>query len=265
MSYVESKLVNSAGKMAKLLGTDLFLDGQGTQSTPVQLDGMLAGLDDGTAYPTYAGITRSDIATGANQGINAYKATPTGGLLSLASVQTAYGSAWFGNEHVDLIVTDQPTWDIFWNKIQPQQRFMDESSDVAKIGYEAFKYNGATVVVDQYNLAGYMWLLNTKYIQFWISTHPKYQFGQMALRESDLPKNGGEFGERCDANPEPSIASKVDAKARVETMGRPPASRDEDIVRSAGKEEPAGEPFTGWKEAGLVLGFRGDLCQGWKN
>lgn len=39
MSYVESKLVNSAGKMAKLLATDMYLDGQGTNSSSIQLDG----------------------------------------------------------------------------------------------------------------------------------------------------------------------------------------------------------------------------------
>jgi hypothetical protein len=182
MSYVETKLVNAAGKMAKLLGTDLFLDGQGTNSSIIQLDGMQAGLDDGTTYTTYAGITRTDIATGANVGINGYKAALA--TLSLAGVQTAYGSTWFGNEHVDLIPTTQPVWDILWNKIQPQQRFLEESSDVAKIGFQALRYNGASIVVDQYAPTGVMWFLNTKYIQFWISTLPKYQFGFTGWKEA---------------------------------------------------------------------------------
>lgn len=47
MSYVESKLVNAAGKMAKLLATDMYLDGQGTNSTSIQLDGFQAAIDDG--------------------------------------------------------------------------------------------------------------------------------------------------------------------------------------------------------------------------
>ena len=182
MSYVESKMVNASGKMAKLLGTDLFLDGQGTNSSIIQLDGMQSGLDDGTTYTSYGGITRTDIATGANVGINGYKAALA--TLSLAGVQTAYGSTWFGNEHVDLIPTAQPVWDILWNKIQPQQRFMEESSDVAKIGFQALRYNGASIVVDQYAPSGVMWFLNTKYIQFWISTLPKYQFGFTGWKEA---------------------------------------------------------------------------------
>lgn len=47
MSYVESKLVNAAGRMAQLLGTDIFLDGQGQQSAVINLDGFTASIDDG--------------------------------------------------------------------------------------------------------------------------------------------------------------------------------------------------------------------------
>ena len=155
MSYVESKMVNASGKMAKLLGTDCFLDGQGTGSSIIQLDGFNAAIDDGTNFASYAGITRSDIASGANVGINAYYASvPT---LSLAAVQTAFGAAWFGNERVDLIATTQPVWDTFWGKIQPQQRFMESDTDLAKIGFRAMLYNGASLTVDQYAPTGLMY------------------------------------------------------------------------------------------------------------
>jgi len=110
MSYVETKLVNASGKMAKLLGTDQFLDGQGTNSSIINLDGLQAAIDDGTTYTAYAGVTRTDIASGANVGINGYKASAA--TLSLAAVQTAYGATWFGNEHVDLMPTTQVVWDI---------------------------------------------------------------------------------------------------------------------------------------------------------
>jgi hypothetical protein len=182
MSYVESKMVNAAGKMAKLIGTDAFLDGQGTISPTIAVDGFTAAIDDGNTYPTYAGITRSDIATGDNVGINSYVATvPT---LSLSAVQTAYGSCWFGNERVDLMPTTQAVWDTLWSKIQPQQRFNEESSDVAKIGFQSLRYNGASVVVDQYAPTGVLWFLNTKYIQFWVSTMRKYQFGFTGWKEA---------------------------------------------------------------------------------
>ena len=183
MSYVESKMANAGLKMAKLLGTDIWLDGQGTDSTAIALDGMEAAVDDGLLYVAYGGITRSDIASGDNNGINAYVLN-VNGKMALSQVQTAFGACWFGSEHPDLIATTQPVWDVFWNKIQPQQRFEDADTDVAKIGFRAMRFNGASVVVDQYLASGYMYLLNTKYIQFWITTYPKYQFGFTGWKEA---------------------------------------------------------------------------------
>lgn len=183
MSYVETKMVNAGGKMAKLLGTDAFLDGQGSGSTTIQIDGLNASVDDGSNFTAYAGITRSDIASGANVGINSYYAGSIG-ALSLSTVQTAFGASWFGSERVDLILTTQAVWDVFWNKIQPQQRFNEESTDVAKIGFHSMRYNGASVVVDQYCPTGLMYGLNTKYIQFWVSTLPLFQFGFTGWKEA---------------------------------------------------------------------------------
>lgn len=45
-----------------------------------------------------------------NQGINGYVAALA--TFTMSGMQTAYGSAWFGNEHVDLIATTQTVWDI---------------------------------------------------------------------------------------------------------------------------------------------------------
>ena len=183
MSYVESKMANAGLKMAKLLGTDLWLDGQGTNSTAIALDGMESAIDDGTLYPSYGGITRSDIATGDNVGINSYVLN-VNGKLALSQVQTAFGSCWFGSEHPDLLAMTQTIWDVLWNKIQPQQRFEEADTDVAKIGFRAMRFNGASAVVDQYMPSGYLFLFNTKYIQFWITTYPKYQFGFTGWKES---------------------------------------------------------------------------------
>lgn len=184
MSYVESKLVNASGRMAQLLATDMYLDGNGTSSPTTAVDGFNRAFDNGNQFSTYGGITRSDlVANGTNnQGINGYYASVA--TLSLAALQTAYGSAWFGSEHVDLISTTQAIWDIIWNKIQPQQRFMEESSDVAKVGFMALKWNGASIVVDQYAPSGNIYGINTKHVQLWLSTLPKYQFGFTGWKEA---------------------------------------------------------------------------------
>lgn len=45
MSYVESKMVNASGRMAELLATDMYLDGQGTGSPATALDGKPSSID----------------------------------------------------------------------------------------------------------------------------------------------------------------------------------------------------------------------------
>lgn len=182
MSHVESKMVNASGKMAKLLATAFYGDGQGVITQPLEIDGFAAQIDDGTNYAQYAGITRSDISTVANTGINAYYASQPSFALSI--LQTAFGATWFGAEHVDLICCPQAQWDSIWNKIQPQQRFMEESSDVAKIGFQSLRFNGVSVVVDQYCPAGKIWGINTNYLYFYVTTLPKYQFGFTGWKEA---------------------------------------------------------------------------------
>lgn len=181
-SLVESKMINASGRMAELLATDLYLDGQGTGSSAIQLDGLDAAIDDGTNYVTYASTTRADIAVGANQGLNAYYKSVA--ALALADLNTAFGASWFGSEHVDLIVTTQAIWNIIWGKLQPQQRLNEESADVAKAGFQAMRFNGVQLCVDQLCPAGKIFGLNTNYIQLWMSTLPLFQFGFTGFKEA---------------------------------------------------------------------------------
>jgi hypothetical protein len=185
MSYIESKFVNASGKMAKLLTQNMYRDGQNVVSDVIHVDGFLAALDNGSVYASYGGVTRSDlgVVNGTNnQGINAYVNSMA--TFNMKGMQTAFGASYFGNEHVDMIATTQDCWNLIYNKILPQQRFQETDNDIAKIGFQALRWNGVTIVVDQYCPAGYIWGLNTNYLQFWVSTLPRYQFGWTGFKEA---------------------------------------------------------------------------------
>lgn len=189
MSFVGSKMINASGTMAQLIATNLYGDGGAnggsSLNSTIDLDGAAVAVNVPANYSTYGGITRTDIGTAANTGINAYYAAPP--VFSLGAVQTAFGAAWFGQEKPDMLVTTQPVWDAFWNKLQPQQRFNDETSDV-HVGFRSFFWNGAQVVVDQYlsvlGGAYQMYQFNTNYIYLYVSTVPKYQFGFTGWKEA---------------------------------------------------------------------------------
>jgi len=222
-SEVELKFANASATMAKILTTGLYQDGQstagsagvisGVQSTSTSMDGLLAWIDDGNNSGSYTtatdstksftaigGLNRSDlfttapVFTGATtpntaiQGLNAYT-NRAFNAFTLNDMQFAFGQAWFGNDFPDLIVTTQNGFNKVWNATQPQQRYMDDNSDVAKVGFKAFRFNGvADVVVDKYlpsdGTNGVMYMLNTRYLEFFISSNKKFQFGFTGFKDA---------------------------------------------------------------------------------
>lgn len=188
-SQVETKFANASMKMAKLLGQNMYLDGQSAGRTK-HLDGFAEIYDDGTLYPTYGGVTRSDVQpVGTVGGLNAYTQT---GITSftLSLLNTAYGNAWFGADHPDLIAATQNGWNLIWAALQPLQRYMpvQDSSDLGKAGFQVLKFNGADVVIDKYmpsGAQGVMYGMNTDYIEWYYSTNPKFQYGFTGFKETN--------------------------------------------------------------------------------
>jgi len=182
MSYVEEKMINGSQALVQALATDFFADGQGTVSSQIALDGILAGYDDGSNYPSYGGISRAAIGSGANTGINGYYQN-IAGPLSLTALQKAYGQATFGNHQPNLLATTQSIYNQIFNKLTPMQRVADATPDLVSYGYEAIRYNNRRLVVDQYCPAGYLFGMNTGFLNAWVSDHELFGFGWTGFKE----------------------------------------------------------------------------------
>ncbi len=184
-NQVELKFQNASMTMAKKLAVNMYLNDVAPREK--HLTGFDQWYDDGNDYPTIGGLTRSDLGVSAGTvgGMNAYTATLTS--FTLQDLNRAYSNAYFGNEHVDLIPVTLNGWDLIWNATQPMQRFMDTNSDLAKIGFQTFRFNAAEVVVDRYmptGTNGRMFGLNTNYIEWYFSQNPKFQFGFTGFKEA---------------------------------------------------------------------------------
>lgn len=217
-SLVETKFANASMTMAEIIATGLYQDGQSSVNPPFtgalsgvkSLDGLLAWIDDGNtgytsetdatkSFASIGGLNRADLfnvaptfsgATtpmSAVQGANSY-VNRAFNSFALSTIQTAYGAAWFGSDFPDLISTTQGGFNQIWNAIQPMQRYMDDKSDVAKVGFQTFRFNASEVVVDKYipsdGTNGLMFLLNTNYLEFYISENKKFQFGFTGFKEA---------------------------------------------------------------------------------
>jgi hypothetical protein len=180
-NQVEMKFLNASLKMAKILATNMYLNGQNSRTK--YLNGFEEWYDDGTNFPTVGGQTRTDIngiANGTVGGLNAYTATLT--TFTVAQINTAYGNACWGSDHPDIIPTTQNGWNLFWQATQPSTRYMNTDNDLANVGFQNFKFNAADVVIDRYlpsgsSPIGKTYLMNTQYIHWYLSQVDLFQFG----------------------------------------------------------------------------------------
>lgn len=191
MNFLEPKVVNAEQALAQSLITQFFADGQGTVTPLIALDGILAGYDDGTNYASYGGITRSAIATGASVGISGYyfgnltgsPVAATNWPFSLQQLQVAFGQATFGPNQPNFIATTQTIYNSFWAKMLPMQRTYEIDPDLQGAGFRSFKFNGMSVVVDQYCPSGTVFGMNTDYIDAYVSDDPRFGFGFTGFKE----------------------------------------------------------------------------------
>ena len=185
MNFLEPKVVNAEQALAQTLITQFFADGQGTVTPLIALDGILAGYDDGTNYASYGGITRSAIGVGASTGINGYYFSNSGvnWPFSLQQLQVAYGQGTFGPDQPNFIATTQSIYNSFWAKMLPMQRTYEIDPDLQSAGFRSFRFNGMSVVVDQYCPANYVFGMNTDYIDAYVSEDPTFAFGFTGFKE----------------------------------------------------------------------------------
>jgi len=219
-SIVESKFANASMKMAYLITNALYQDGQSAVSPPFtgalsgtkSIDGLLAWIDDGNTYNSYntatdltksftsiGGITRTDLFAvpptftsgitpiSAVQGANSYVYRGWSTFL-LPDLNTAYGAAWFGPDFPDLIMTTQTGYNKIWNALQPQQRYYVTDSDIGKVGFNNFRFNASEVAIDKYlptdGTNGLLFGLNTSYLEYYLSTNKRWQFGFTGFKEA---------------------------------------------------------------------------------
>lgn len=136
--------------------TMFFSDGTGNSSK--DFDGLLNGVDDGTTYATYGGISRSTETWWAAQ------LSSTGGATSIDAVNSMLGDCTIAQKKPDLAFTTQDIYDTIWARIQPQQRFLDSKSALAQVGFTGINFNGhCEIIVDNHCPSGTIFFMATDY------------------------------------------------------------------------------------------------------
>lgn len=175
---VAAQLTTARMTIADMIGDAMYNDG----TNPNQLTGLRGAI--GTSG-TYGGITRDSSVVGtAIQG----NVDSTGGSITLPLINSLMGTASRGGaEKPDLLVTTQTLWDAVWARVQPQQRYPNPSQqDIANVGFDVININGAALVADSHCPSGYLFGLNTNYIEFYVgSGYDFYLRGPFPLQVQD--------------------------------------------------------------------------------
>lgn len=110
--------------------------------------------------------TVGGIARTGNAWWQAKVATSAGSFAAngLDLMRTKYNDCSKGNDHPDLIITDQTNFERYEKTLQPQERFND--AKMADAGFQNLRFKSAVMMFDQYCTAGYMYFLNSKYINW---------------------------------------------------------------------------------------------------
>lgn len=146
------------------LATMAFGDGTGNGSK--DLLGLKALVDDGSEVSSLGDITLSSFSWW--QG----NVSAAVGALTLAHMASQHSAASSGRgaESVDLIVTTETLFNAYEALLQPHLRFT--SNREADPTFGKLMFRGAEVVADEYAPSGYMWFLNTRYMDLYVGDHP---------------------------------------------------------------------------------------------
>lgn len=210
---VDADMQNAALTMSAILSIALYQSGQGARVLEMngfaeQLNDGIANSFDGLAYSSYGTLTRGGVIGSALNSPMSTPAANVAGPVTYKLLEEGYNTVCIGPEHPDVIATTNLGLSYIKEKFQPQWR--TESTD-PKIGFNKVIFNGAGIFQSQYapgtlgvndpDLGNYLaaagetlFILNTKYIRFWVTDDPEFGFGFTGFKPAqDTTQVAGQY------------------------------------------------------------------------
>lgn len=156
------EMQSRAQDLADGLGTMLWGDGTGNSNKDFL--GLGAIVDNGNSVATIGGLSRSTYPTLAGT-------VTAAATLSLATMRTLYNAITDAGVPPTRIYTDFPTWALYEQLLQPQEKIFKEVNIVPNYkGYEGFDglmYAGMEIVPDRKATSGQLLMLNENFLDFY--------------------------------------------------------------------------------------------------
>lgn len=162
VNFVKAKVQLAEKTLARNLGDGLYNVGTDTK----QIIGLRLAVD--SAGTTYGGISRTTYSWWSAQ------EDSTSTVLTLPLIQGLYGDCTVGNAKPTIITTTQNLWDIYWAKLQPQQRWQDTKT--ASAGFTNLLHNGTPIVIDGRCPDAFMFFLNEDYLHMIVPSERDFKW-----------------------------------------------------------------------------------------
>jgi hypothetical protein len=162
-------------ELAEILGAGMWSVANAVKS----VDAIPTAVDNGTLAATYGGLAR---------GSNPFWSANVSGItppLSLAAMQSMFGTCTEGGRHPTLIVTTQAVYNLYWALSTGGQAFPVQpgghDEQLAQNGFTNLIFNGVPIAVDSHVPASQMFYLNEDYIYLYVN--PRADFNMKEFRE----------------------------------------------------------------------------------
>ncbi len=176
VNFLSFYFENAQTELAAILGAGVWSD---VVSNNKVVDGLAGAVDDGTVAGTYGGLSRTTNTW--------WKSTRTAITppLSLATMQTLFGTVTEGGRHPTIIVTTQAVYNLYWALSTGGQAFPVQpgghDEQLAQNGFTNLLFNGVPICVDSNVPASRMYFLNEDYIYLYVN--PRADFNMKEFRE----------------------------------------------------------------------------------
>lgn len=162
LDLTKVEMQSRAQDLADGIGTMLWSDGTGNSSKDFL--GLAAIVDNGTTVSTIGGLSRSTYTT-------LQSTVTSSSTLSLSAMRTLWNAISDATVAPTRIYTDYPSWALFEQLLQPQEKIFKEVNIVPNYkGYEGFgglMYVGMEAVADRKATSGVMAFLNENFLDFY--------------------------------------------------------------------------------------------------
>ena len=172
LELVKEKIKNAEKSLIDLFGQHLFASQAGNN---------IIGLGDIIEQDAGSGSSFGGVLGGSNGDVAGWISsvdTSTTALTKLL-LNKKFNAVKFNQDKCDLMVTTDDIWaGISTTFLEPNLRYTD--TKMADLGFENFKYRGATVISDDNCPAGDLYLLNTNHVHFAVFPDMDFKFFDFA-------------------------------------------------------------------------------------